>query len=113
VDKATNSPIGSTRFYDYKPDENTVLIGYTFYNTASWGKGINPEVKKLMLDHIFQYVSAVLFHVGSDNIRSQVAMNRLGIEKIGAIEVAYFGEETKLNFIYQITKKEWLDKSNV
>ena len=113
VDKTTNSPIGSTRFYGYKPDENTVLIGYTFYNTASWGKGINPEVKKLMLDHIFQYVSAVLFHVGSDNIRSQVAMNRLGIEKIGAIEVAYFGEDSKLNFIYQITKKEWLDKSNV
>ncbi|WP_432670648.1 GNAT family N-acetyltransferase [Flavobacterium sp. SM2513] len=112
VDKATNSVIGSTRFYDYDPQENQILIGYTFYNTHSWGKGINAAVKKVMLNYIFQYVSKVIFYVGSTNLRSQIAMNRQGIEKIGAQEVAYFGEPSKLNYVYQVNKKEWFRINN-
>ena len=107
----TNAVVGSTRFYDYDPEKNAILIGYTFFNTASWGKNINLAVKKQMLDHIFRYVSTVLFHVGSDNIRSQKAMNRLGSEKIGEVEVAYFGEEPKLNFVYRITKHNWMNSN--
>ncbi|MBL7931737.1 MAG: GNAT family N-acetyltransferase, partial [Bacteroidia bacterium] len=56
VDKASDNTIGSTRFYDYDEGKNGILIGYTFYGKAYWGKGINPSVKKLMLDYIFQFV---------------------------------------------------------
>lgn len=111
VDKATGSTIGSTRMYDYNEAENSILIGYTFYATAYWGKGINPLVKTLMLDYLFQYVSKVLFHIGADNIRSQVSISRLGAEKVGAQQVAYFGENPKLNFVYEITKENWLKRS--
>jgi RimJ/RimL family protein N-acetyltransferase len=47
------------------------FIGYTFYGTKSWGKGINPQIKKLMLDYIFQFVDKVHFHIGKENYRSQ------------------------------------------
>jgi RimJ/RimL family protein N-acetyltransferase len=107
VDATTKRIIGSTRFYDYTEKNNAILIGYTFYSTDCWGKGINLAVKKCMLDYIFQYVSAVIFHVGSSNFRSQIAMNRLGIKKVGEKEVAYFGEPNRLNFVYRITKNEW------
>ena len=105
VDKSTGKTIGCTRYYDYKEEENFILIGYTFYATSCWGKGINPQVKKLMLDYIFQFVPKVQFHVGATNLRSQIAISRIGAEKIGEEEVAYFGEIPKLNFIYEIKKE--------
>ena len=106
VDKATESVIGSTRIYDYNEQENSIFIGYTFYAVAYWGKGLNRLVKSTMLDYVFQFVSKVYFHIGADNIRSQIAISRLGAEKVAEQEVAYFGEAPKLNFMYEISKEK-------
>jgi len=105
VDKATENVIGSTRFYDYNEEEDSIFIGYTFYGVDSWGKGINRLVKETMLDYIFQFVSKVYFHIGAENIRSQIAISRIGAEKIAEQEVAYFGEPSRLNYVYEIKKK--------
>ncbi len=110
VDKSSGKTIGSTRFYDYDEAENSILIGYTFFATKYWGKGMNHLVKTLMLDYIFQFVSKVIFHIGADNIRSQISIGRLGIPKTGEEEVTYFGEDSKLNCVYSLTKEEWLSK---
>ncbi|PSL23032.1 GNAT family N-acetyltransferase [Chitinophaga ginsengisoli] len=106
VDKATGRVAGSTRFYDYNEAENSICIGYTFYARAYWGEGFNHSVKRIMMDYIFQFVSKVYFHIGVNNIRSQISIGRLGAEKIAEMEVAYFGETSKQNFLYQISK-EW------
>ncbi len=113
VEKSTGNFLGSTRFYDFDESENRVFIGYTFYGANSWGKGINPQVKKLMLDYIFQFVDKVHFHIGKENFRSQIALERLGGKKIAEEEVAYFGEPTRTNFVYEITKENHfkVDKS--
>jgi len=108
IDKTTGSVIGSTRLYDYNPENNSILIGYTFFTIEYWGKGFNKMVKRLLLDYIFQFVSIVEFHIGAENIRSQISITRLGIQKIAEQEVTYFGELPKLNFVYRITKNEWL-----
>ena len=105
VNKAYGEVIGCTRFYDH--NENEILIGYTFYGTAYWGKGFNHVVKTLMLNYIFQFVKTVYFHVGADNIRSQIAIGRLGATKIAEEEIAYFGERPKLNCIYSLKQEEW------
>ena len=107
VDKATGNTIGSTRIYDYNEQEDSIFIGYTFYAVAYWGKGINGLVKATMLDYIFQFVSKVHFHIGANNIRSQIAIIRLGAEKIAEQEVTYFGEAPRLNFVYEISKDNW------
>ena len=104
MDKSSNEIAGSTRFYDYNPDENSIFIGYTFYATKFWGSKLNPQVKKLMLDYIFQFVDKVNFHVGKDNIRSQKAMEKLGAKKVDEVNVAYFGEPEKLNVVFEIDK---------
>lgn len=113
VNKDNGNIIGSTRFYDYNEKENSILIGYTFYATAYWGKGFNHTVKTIMLEYIFDFVSKVYFHVGADNIRSQIAIGRLGTTKIGEEEVAYFGEQPKMNCIYSLTKEEWLSNNRL
>ena len=101
IDKQTNQVVGSSRFYDYDEQDSSILVGYTFYSTNCWGKGFNPSVKKLMFDYIFQFVDKIYLHVGADNIRSQIAVERLGCKKVKEEQIEYFGEEPKLNFIYQ------------
>jgi N-acetyltransferase len=111
IDKASGEVAGSTRFYDYNEADNSILIGYTFYTTRFWGSGFNPAVKAMLLDYIFQFVDKVHLHVGATNFRSQIAVTRLGAKKIAEKEVAYYGEPSKMNFIYEITKEGWLGRA--
>ena len=104
LDKASGEIAGSTRFYNYNETEKSILIGYTFYAVKFWGSGLNPVVKRLMMDYIFPFVDKVHFHIGATNIRSQVAIQRLGAQKIAEETVAYYGESPKLNFVYEITR---------
>lgn len=110
VDKAAGNIIGSTRFYDYNGEDNSIFIGYTFYAVSCWGKGVNRSVKTMMLDYIFQFVSKVCFYIGANNVRSQIAISRIGAEKIAEQVVTYFGEVPRLNFVYEITKEKWIIK---
>jgi RimJ/RimL family protein N-acetyltransferase len=111
VEKKTGNIAGSTRIYDPDKAKRSVLVGYTFYATEYWGTGINISVKKLMLDYLFQFVEEVRFHIGAVNKRSQIAITRLGAEKVAEEELAYYGESTKLNFIYSVRKEDWLKRS--
>ena len=106
-DFRTDKIVGSSRYYDYNPDGRYVFIGYTFLAREYWGKGYNLEMKTLMLQHAFQLVDKVYFHVGIQNKRSQRAMEKLGAEKLRTLEVAYFGEKPKINIEYLIRKEEW------
>lgn len=106
-EKAGGLPIGCSRFYEFDPQKRKIAIGYTFFGKAWWGGKINPMVKKLMLDYIFQFVERVHFHVGSANRRSQIAIERLGAVKLTEQEMAYYGESANLNFIYEIRKADW------
>ncbi|MBK6267344.1 GNAT family N-acetyltransferase [Marivirga sp. S37H4] len=107
---AMGNAVGSSRFYDYNEEDKSVHIGYTFLAKSCWGKGYNQALKTLMLDYAFQFVEKVIFHVGSTNIRSQKAMTKLGAVKTGEIEVAYFGEAVKHNFVYEMTKASWQNR---
>ena len=100
-------PIGSSRFYEFDKNASSILIGYTFIAKDHWGREYNKALKSVMLKHAFKFVDTVFFHIGSTNIRSQKAIEKLGAKKMGEVEVAYYGEATKLNFIYQIEKDNW------
>lgn len=110
VDKATEKIIGSTRYYGFSEQDRSIYIGYTFYATEYWGKGINHRIKAVMLDYIFDFVNTVRFQIGAHNIRSQISIVRLRAEKIGEEETAYYGEEPKLNFVYEMRKETWEDR---
>ena len=107
IDKLTGEVAGSSRFYDHNEAENSLLIGYTFIATKFWGKAYNPAMKVLMIDHAFQYVNKILFHIGANNTRSQIAIDRIGAVKQKEIPVAYHGEPEKLNFEYLLEKEKW------
>ena len=104
LDSKTDEVIGSSRFYEYDEQKSIVLIGYTFIGTKFWGKKVNNHLKSLMMNHAFQFVNKIHFHVGGNNKRSQIAMERLGGIKINEQMVEYFGEISKLNYVYEISK---------
>lgn len=110
-DSQTGQAIGSSRFYDYNVGNSSVAIGYTFFARSHWGTTYNRALKTLMLRYAFNFVENVNFHIGATNIRSQKAIEKLGAKKVGEIEMEYYGEQTKLNFIYRIQKAGFLTES--
>lgn len=104
TDTQTGEVVGSSRFYDYAEEDRSVLIGYTFIGRKFWGSGYNKALKKLMLGHAFEQADKVYFHIGAFNLRSQRAIEKIGAVKIDEFEVEYYGEDSKLNYIYQINK---------
>ena len=104
IDKSTGEIAGSTRFYEYDPENKTVFIGYTFYGRKFWGTGFNTQVKKMMLDYAFKAVDKVQFHIGAENYRSQKAIEKLGAIKVEEINVAYYNEPSRHNFVYELKK---------
>ncbi|MCZ4225054.1 GNAT family N-acetyltransferase [Pedobacter rhodius] len=109
-DKVTKQVAGSSRYYDLDEANNSVAVGYTFIGRDFWGKGYNAALKKLMLDYAFRFVDKVILHIGATNFRSQKATEKLGAKKTGELEVAYYGEPVKWNFVYQVDKDKWMQR---
>lgn len=106
MDTLTGKMIGSTRYYDYSPSENSVAVGYTFLARDHWGGKYNAAVKQLMLDYAFHFVEKVIFHVGATNLRSQTAVLRLGAVKSKEF---YTDGPTgqRLSYEFALNKDEW------
>lgn len=106
-DKQSGDPIGGSRFYNYNEKDKSIFIGYTFYAPKCWGTGINHRMKRLMMKYAFTFVDKVIFHVGAVNYPSQKSIEKLGVKKVREEEVAYYGEPSRLNFVYEMTKDEF------
>ena len=106
-DARSGEVIGSSRYYELDELARSVAIGYTFLARRCWGGGYNRAMKTLMLDHAFQHLERVIFHVGEHNRRSRVAMERLGGVYTGTAPISYYGEIANTNVIYAIDRDAW------
>lgn len=84
IDRTDGRIIGTSRFEHYDAARREVEIGWTFLRRSHWGGRYNREMKRLMLEHAFAVVDAVVFRVHSDNVRSQRAVEKLGAIRVGA-----------------------------
>lgn len=78
IDRASGRVVGSSRYANLTLDGSEIEIGWTFLERAFWGGAYNRELKTLMLDHALRFVERVVFVVGADNLRSQMALLKLG-----------------------------------
>jgi N-acetyltransferase len=99
VDRASGAIIGSSRFHGYDPESSVIEIGWTFLARAYWGGRYNGEMKRLMLDHAFRWVTRVIFVVGPANRRSQRAVEKIGAVRAGVTTDAHGNER----LVYEIT----------
>ncbi|WP_138091225.1 GNAT family N-acetyltransferase [Sphingobacterium daejeonense] len=102
LDAKTEQVIGATSFYQYDRHEKSVAIGYTFLGKKYWGGEYNQSIKNLMMDFAFEKLDKVIFHVASENIRSQMALGKIGAIK----EKEEEDENGKVKFTYSIFKNK-------
>jgi RimJ/RimL family protein N-acetyltransferase len=100
VDRKDDRVIGSSRFHCYDLVRSEIEIGWTFLGRSHWGGVYNGELKRMMLAHAFKFVDSVIFFVGSTNLRSQRAMEKIGGVRAGT-KLDPNGRES---FIYRITR---------
>jgi len=112
LDQNSGEVIGSSRYYNYDEEKNLIAIGYTFLARKYWGITYNRAIKNMMLDHAFKFVDTVIFHIGTNNIRSQKAIEKLGARKVSEIEINCPGEDERLNIIYKIDKNTWIENAS-
>jgi len=99
IDRQTGRIIGSSRYHGFDARSRTVEIGWTFLARSHWGGIYNGEMKALMLRHAFEFVDTVIFVIGSNNVRSQRAVEKLGAVRVGDRTSAEGGT----NVVYGLT----------
>ncbi len=99
IDSKDGQVIGSSRFHGYDEGRSEIEIGWTFLSRSHWGGHYNREMKQLMLRHAFRFVESVIFLVGSQNLRSQRAVEKIGGVRVGSLPDGG-GRDS---FVYQIT----------
>jgi len=104
IDRKTREIIGSSRYFGFDPNKSEIEIGWSFLVRSYWGGKYNREMKRLMLDHAFQFVESVVFLVGLTNLRSQKAMEKIGGVAIGRREKKNQNGTVVENLVYQIKK---------
>lgn len=104
IDSKSGRAIGSSRFHGYDGNKSAVEIGWTFLARSHWGGIYNREMKQLMLEYAFRFVSSVVFLVGIQNLRSQRAVEKIGGVCVGTRPDG--GGHDSL--VYQITRSSFL-----
>ncbi|MFT3883687.1 MAG: GNAT family N-acetyltransferase [Gemmatales bacterium] len=99
----TGQIIGSSRFHGYDQEKSEIEIGWTFLARSFWGGRYNGEMKRLMLQHAFQFVNNVVFLIGMQNYRSQRA-----VEKIGGVRIGMkLNDKGRESVVYRLTAEEF------
>jgi len=101
IDAKVNKIIGTSRYHGYDEKSSEVEIGWSFLATPYWGGAYNGEMKKLMLEHAFNYVQNVIFVIGTNNIRSRKAAEKIGSTLTDRIAI----RDGRENVVYKISKK--------
>ena len=108
VDDKTGRIIGSSRFNGLDEELSEIEIGWTFLDYDFWGGSYNAEIKKLMLEHAFKFVDAVVFWVGDTNIVSLRAMEKIGGVKRDEVKGRVLNGINYPHIIYEIRKAKGL-----
>jgi RimJ/RimL family protein N-acetyltransferase len=104
IDRKTQKIIGSSRYFGFDAAASEIEIGWSFLARSYWGGTYNGEMKRLMLDHAFQFVDNVIFVVGPTNLRSQKALAKIGAVNIGRRDRTYADGQALERVVFLIKK---------
>ncbi|MGH2837854.1 MAG: GNAT family N-acetyltransferase [Thermoleophilaceae bacterium] len=79
VERASDTPIGSTRYMALRREHRGLEIGWTWIGKQWWRTGVNVETKLLLLAHAFDALGCERVELKTDarNTRSRAAMEAL------------------------------------
>ncbi|WP_299170574.1 GNAT family N-acetyltransferase [uncultured Allomuricauda sp.] len=113
-DKNKNDYAGSTRFFDYQQELNTIRLGYTWYGQDYRGTGLNKNCKYLVFEFAFERIGVERVGLGAhaENEVSLAAMESVGCKKEGVVRNLFpsiHGKGRSDAILLGILKQEWND----
>ena len=87
INKSSNRIVGTTRFYEIRPNDRAVAIGYTWLAESAQRTAVNTESKLLLLTHAFEHWRCNRVELITDvlNEQSRAAILRLGAKQEGIL----------------------------
>jgi RimJ/RimL family protein N-acetyltransferase len=111
IDKNSSLVVGSTSFGNTSYRDKRIEIGWTWIAQTYHGKGINREIKHLMLDYCFETLDYERVEFKTDVLNVPA---RKALLKLGAIEEGILRSHTLMThgrrrdtIYYSILRKEW------
>lgn len=103
--------IGTTRIYAIDEKNKSCEIGSTFYAESVQRTHVNTSVKLALLTHCFEELGMirVQFKTDAENLRSQMALERIGAVKEGILRNERIRSTGKPRdaVVYSIIDREW------
>lgn len=111
VHKASGRVAGSTRYFDIRPADRGLEIGYTWYGEEFQRTPVNTECKFLLLHHAFEGLGTLRVQLRTDlrNTRSQNAIERIGGVREGVLRSHIVMPDGYLRdtVVFSIIRPEW------
>ncbi len=111
IDKVSDKPIGSTSFGNISPRDKRIEIGWTWIARDYHGRGINSQVKYLMLKYVFEVMNYERVEIKTDvlNIPARKALLRIGAREEGILRshTLMTHDRRRDTIYYSILKSEW------
>jgi RimJ/RimL family protein N-acetyltransferase len=108
---ASGRAVGSTRFLHIDMPNRSLEIGGTWYGLEYQGTQVNTECKYLLLRHAFETLGCirVWFKTDGRNLRSQHALEKLGVVKEGVLRNHMILPDGTIrdSVVYSLLPDEW------
>ena len=102
--------VGTTAYLTLRPAHRGLEVGTTFLHPEARGGPVNPESKRLLLDHAFAAgIVRVEFMVDVRNARSQAAVSKLGARPEGVLrrhKITWTGH-IRDTAVFSIIDEDW------
>ena len=113
VDKSNNIPIGSTSLGNISERDSRIEIGWTWLSKEFQGKGINQQIKFLLLKYCFEELEfeRVEFKTDVLNLPARKALLRIGATEEGILRshTLMTNSRRRDTIYYSILKSEWYE----
>jgi RimJ/RimL family protein N-acetyltransferase len=111
VSSASDQIVGSTRFYEIRPQDRAAAIGYTWLAQSAQRTSVNTESKLLLLTHAFEEWHCNRVELITDvlNEQSRAAILRLGARQEGILRKHLILPNGRIrdSVLFSITDDEW------
>ncbi|MCH8978061.1 MAG: GNAT family N-acetyltransferase [Armatimonadetes bacterium] len=111
IDLSRETAIGSSSYYNINPQHKSLEIGHSWIAKPFRGTYANPEMKLLMLSHVFEQLKAVRVQIITDarNLQSRNAILKLGAKQEGVLRHNMVMPDGHLRdtHVYGILPQEW------
>jgi RimJ/RimL family protein N-acetyltransferase len=108
---ADDAIVGTTRFYEIRPQDRAAAIGYTWLAKSAQRTPVNTESKLLLLTHAFEHWQCNRVELITDvlNEQSRAAILRLGAKQEGILRKHLILPSGRVrdSVLFSIIDEEW------